>query len=79
MKELRVLKGHKKEVCCTSELLWARERTIAYHAICLPSSWPVFQNDDFLPNNTFSVWSHVMKYVSLGTTRLNDIDPLSIC
>ena len=52
--------------------------TIAYHSVCLPTSWPVFQNDDFFPNNKFSVWPHVMKYVSLGTTKLNDSDPLSI-
>ena len=26
-----------------------------------PTCWPGFQNDNFFPNNKFSVWSHVMK------------------
>jgi len=52
--------------------------TIAYHTVCLPISWLVFQNDDFFPNNKFSVWPHVMSNVSLGTAKLNDSDPLSI-
>ena len=53
--------------------------TITYHIACLPTSWPVFQNDNSSPNNTCSVWPHVITYVSLGTAKLNDIDPLSIC
>jgi len=44
-----------------------------------PTCWPGFQNDNFFPNNKFSVWSHVMKYVSLGTAKLNNVDPQSIC
>jgi len=44
-----------------------------------PTCWPVFQNDNFFPNNKFFVWSHVMKYVSLGTAKLNHVEPQSIC
>ena len=40
-----------------------------------PTCWPVFQNDNFFPNNKFSVLSHVKKYVLLGTAKLNDVDP----
>ena len=43
----------------------ASNTTIAYHTACLPTSWPVFQNDNFFPNNNCSVWPHVIKYVSL--------------
>ena len=57
----------------------AKKPTIAYHIACLPLSWPVFQNDNFFPNNNYSVWPHVIKYVFLSTAKLNDIDPLSIC
>ena len=53
--------------------------TIAYHIACLPTSWLVFQNDNFSPDNNCSVWPYVIKYVSLGIAKLNDIDPLSIC
>ena len=61
------------------DFLMSDTNTIAYHWACLPTSWLVFQSDNFFPNNNCSVWPHVIKYASLGTAKLNDINPLSIC